>query len=69
MDKKKSRFNKYVLSYKNLIYNHAYYSTGRIEEAEDITQEILMRLWRHMDSVEEKRVGPWIDTRTVDIAH
>lgn len=60
MDRKKSRFNKYVLSYKNLIYNHAYYSTGRIEEAEDITQEILMKLWRHMDSIQEKRVRPWI---------
>ena len=60
MDRKKSRFNKYVLSYKNLIYNHAYYSTGRIEEAEDITQEIFIKLWRHMNSIEKKKMRPWL---------
>jgi RNA polymerase sigma-70 factor (ECF subfamily) len=60
MDRKKSKFIKYVQSYKNLIFSHAYYSTGTVEEAEDITQEIFLRLWRHMDSVKKKKVRPWL---------
>jgi RNA polymerase sigma factor (sigma-70 family) len=42
------------------IYSFARYLLSSREEAEDVTQEVLLRLWRHQDGVEEERLGSWL---------
>jgi len=36
------------------------YSLRRHEEAEDVTQDVLIKLWQNLDTVEPDRVGAWI---------
>jgi len=48
---KKTQFKKFVARYKDLIYSHAYYFMGNKDDAADITQEILLKLWHHLDKI------------------
>jgi RNA polymerase sigma-70 factor (ECF subfamily) len=47
-------------AYRRRVYSFARYLLSSREEAEDVTQEVLLRLWRHQDGVEEKRLGSWL---------
>ncbi|HEX4964648.1 MAG TPA: sigma-70 family RNA polymerase sigma factor [Thermoanaerobaculia bacterium] len=47
-------------AYRRRIYSFARYLLSNREEAEDVTQEVLLRLWRHQDGVEEERLGSWL---------
>ena len=61
---RQSQFKRIVRQYKDFIYNYAYYFTGLREDAEDLTQEVLLRMWHHVDSL---RLGPtksWVATVT-----
>jgi RNA polymerase sigma factor (sigma-70 family) len=42
------------------VYTFAHYFLGNREEAEDVTQEVLLRLWRHCDHLEEVMVEAWL---------
>ena len=57
---KKRRFKKIVFQYKDLVYNQAYYFTGHKEDAEDITQEVLLKLWHHLDALKMDSVKAWL---------
>lgn len=46
--------------YQDRVYRLARYSVGNREEAEDVTQEVLVRLWQHLDRVEPAGVWPWL---------
>ena len=46
--------------YRRRVYSFARYLLSSREEAEDVTQEVLLRLWRHQDGVEEERLGSWL---------
>ena len=54
------RFEKLVLGYQHRVYGFAFYLLGDREEAEDVTQEVLLRLWTHRDGVDEDRVLAWL---------
>ncbi len=57
---KKTHFKKTALKYKDLVYSQAYYFTNNREDAEDITQEVLMKLWRHIEKIERSYVKAWL---------
>ena len=42
------------------IYSFAHYFLANPQEAEDVTQEVLIRFWRHHDRLEEKGVKSWL---------
>lgn len=42
------------------IYTLAFYLLGRREDAEDVAQEVLVRLWRHRDRVDAARTRAWV---------
>ena len=46
--------------YQDRVYRLARYSVGNREEAQDITQEVLVRLWRNLDRVDTASVWPWL---------
>lgn len=42
------------------VYSFARYLLSNREEAEDVTQEVLLRLWRHQNGLDEERLGSWL---------
>jgi RNA polymerase sigma-70 factor (ECF subfamily) len=53
-------FDDTARAYRRRVYSFARYLLSSREEAEDVTQEVLLRLWRHQDGVEEERLGSWL---------
>jgi RNA polymerase sigma-70 factor (ECF subfamily) len=50
------------------IFTLALYLLGRREDAEDVTQEVLVRLWRHLDRIDSARTGAWVARVTRNLA-
>jgi len=46
--------------YAGKIYTFARYSLRHKEDAEDVTQEVLIRLWKHQGSIEPARTATWV---------
>ncbi len=68
---KKTQFKKYVALHKDLIYSQAYYFTGSSDDAADIAQEVLLKLWHHLERIEPKALKSWLlkVTRNLCIDH
>ncbi len=61
---KRNRFEHIARQYKDFIYNYAYYFCGTREDAEDLTQEVLLRIWQNMDCLELGLTKSWVSTVT-----
>jgi len=53
-------YEKQVHRYQHRVYSFAYYFLGNREEAEDVTQDVLLRLWNHREEVDEARLLGWL---------
>jgi RNA polymerase sigma factor (sigma-70 family) len=42
------------------IYTFAFYSLRSREEAEDVTQEVLMKLWQHKEELNSAKSSAWV---------
>jgi RNA polymerase sigma-70 factor, ECF subfamily len=42
------------------VFTYARYALRHTEDAEDVTQEVLVRLWKHHDSIEPERTRAWV---------
>jgi len=56
----KKPFRKLVGQYQDRVFTFAYYSLKNREEAEDVTQEVLMKLWQHNQNVEPEKLTAWV---------
>jgi len=54
------RFNAMVERCRHQVYTLAYYSLGSRDEAEDVTQEVFIRLWEHWQEIERSTAMAWI---------
>ena len=54
------RFTQLVDQHRHRIYTFAYYHLGNREEAEDVSQEVLIRLWKHWQSIHINGIPAWI---------
>lgn len=57
-------FHQAADTYRDRIYSFSYYYLGRGEDAEDVTQEVLVRLWNHMDNVDPFKLSAWVSRVT-----
>ena len=55
-----SAFQKLADRNRDRIFTFACYCLGDRDEAEDVTQEVLLRLWNNWQRIEVERVGPWL---------
>ena len=53
-------FRKLAEEYRDRIYTFAYYSLQRREEAEDVTQEVLIKMWQHRENIDPNRMSAWV---------
>ncbi len=53
-------FEQMAARHRDRIFTYAWYCLGDRDDAEDVTQEVLVRLWRHWALLEEPKVVPWL---------
>jgi len=53
-------FRDTVERYRHRIYTLSYYYLGQSDDAEDVTQEVLIRLWKHWDRVKDTNIKAWL---------
>lgn len=56
----KRRFRKLVKCHEGQLFSLAYHLLGQSAEAEDVVQDVLVKLWQHLAGLEEQRVKPWL---------
>lgn len=54
------QFRDIVEKYRHQIYTLSYYYLGNREDAEDVTQEVLIRLWKNWERLDDSRLQPWL---------
>ena len=54
------RFERSVRKYQHRIYGFAVYFLSDRVEAQDVTQDVLLRLWQHRDEIDEARMLGWL---------
>jgi RNA polymerase sigma-70 factor, ECF subfamily len=57
---KKARYQKCVLDHKDRVFRYAYYTLRDAADAEDATQEVFIKLWKHFDEVQVLKVKAWL---------
>lgn len=60
----KSRFDSAVSRYSRRVFSFASYLLGDQGEAEDITQEVLIKLWKKGGGIDPEKLGAWLLTVT-----
>lgn len=53
-------FQELVRRHRDRVYTLAFYSLKNREDAEDVTQEVLIRLWNHYRRLEGEHLAAWI---------
>lgn len=56
----KEPFRKLAEEYRDKVFTFAWYSLHSREEAEDVTQEVLVKLWQHAESVDPDKLTAWV---------
>ena len=53
-------FRALVAEHRDRVFSLACYMLHDREEAEDVTQEVLLRMWQKLDALDKDRVGAWL---------
>jgi len=57
---KKRNFQNFLREHQNRVFSYALYMLRRKEDAEDVTQEVFVKVWRHWDNIDETKREAWI---------
>jgi len=60
MRMRRQDFDAAVATHGRKVHTLAVYLLANREEAEDVTQEVLIRLWRRGQDVVPEKIGPWL---------
>jgi len=55
-----AQYQQAIEKYRQRVFSFAYYSLRTREDAEDITQDVFIRLWQHWRKVDHQRMGAWL---------
>lgn len=47
-----------------MVFSFAYYYLGNRQEAEDVTQDVMMRFWRHHHTLDQEIIPKWLNRVT-----
>ncbi len=53
-----------VAQHKDMVYSFAFYYLGNRQEAEDVTQDVLLKLWEHREGLDMAQAAPWLNRVT-----
>ena len=56
----KQPFRKLAEEFSDRVYTFAFYSLRSREEAEDVTQEVLVKLWQHAENIDPGKRSAWV---------
>ncbi len=54
------QFRRVVYQHKQRIYGFALYYSGNLEDGEEITQDVLRSLWRHLHTAQPDKLPAWV---------
>lgn len=54
------QYQQAIAQHRQRIYSFAHYSLRAAEDAEDITQEVFIKLWQHLRKVDHEKLGAWL---------
>lgn len=54
------RYEQVVRQHQDRVFSYAYYALGSREEAEDVAQDVFIRLWDHWTELDQANVTGWI---------
>lgn len=57
-------YQQLVSQHRDRIFTFAFYTLRHREDAEDVTQDVLIRLWNHRQRLDGDRVGAWLSRVT-----
>jgi len=55
-----NQYQEAIAQYRQRVFSFAFYSLRAREDAEDITQDVFIRLWQHWPSIDHGRLGGWL---------
>ncbi|MEZ5492564.1 MAG: sigma-70 family RNA polymerase sigma factor [Gammaproteobacteria bacterium] len=55
-----AEYKQAITQHRQRIFSFAYYSLRAREDAEDITQDVFIRLWQHWRKIDHDRMGAWL---------
>ena len=55
-----TQYRQTIDQYRQRVFSFAFYSLRAREDAEDITQDVFIRLWQHWQKIDHDRVGAWL---------
>lgn len=55
-----AEYRRAIETYRKRVFSLAFYSLRAREDAEDITQDVFIRLWQHWPKVDQTRLGAWL---------
>ena len=57
-------FEQAVAEHKDLVFSYAFYYLGNRQEAEDVTQDVLVKLWQHWGELPTDAIAKWLNRVT-----
>jgi len=55
-----NEYQQVVERHRHRVYSFAHYSLRAREDAEDVTQEVFIKLWQHWRKIDQEKIGGWL---------
>ena len=54
------QYNQAIAQYRQRVYSFAHYSLRNPQDAEDVTQDVLIKLWQHWQKIDHDKLNAWL---------
>ena len=55
-----AKYQQAITQHRQRIFSFAHYSLRAKEDAEDVTQEVFIKLWQHWQKIDHSKLGGWL---------